>query len=70
MTHHIRLLGRYSLMYCTYLRDEVIAEDFFVRFYRKTVLAGDSSVALSQVGSGTWRVYAGECCGQNRSPKR
>jgi hypothetical protein len=54
MTHHIRLLGRYSLMYCTYLRDEVIAEDFFVRFYRKTVLAGDSSVALSQVGSGIW----------------
>ena len=38
-TEAIHLLGRYSLMYCTYLRDKVIAEDFFVRIYRKTVTA-------------------------------
>lgn len=42
-------LGGYSSAYYTYLWDKVIAEDFFVQFDHKNLLAGDAPVRYRQL---------------------
>lgn len=42
-------LGGYSSAYYTYLWDKVIAEDFFVQFDRKNLLAGDAPMRYRRV---------------------